>query len=426
MRSHNVILLIALVLFSFSNSFEFTNLAEVKELRSSTYGNSLIETISMTLANAGSIDEVKKLLTDLLYKLNSDQIQADKDWAKLNKQLTDKINRLTQEIAELETQISLDEAEKKKNEKLRDQSIVNLAQYNAQLRHNLDALTFNDANRKKDIEEYRKSVQEHGDVINAIEAVIRELKKLTGSVSGRARPTHVNEIAAEKRDREYAEASRPKPAARITSKVGTKPAATTRPAFNARPAGNAATRPAGKSATKANKSKTDKLMRSFVELTGDEAEAQLFLEMATSADQRQLLKLIQLLQSLSLSTKNSLNDDEAHERKSLKTFNQLRDSLTADNKKLDAAIAEQTKNLAHYKSEVARLSKKIAEEKILLESKKVERTVTIKQRQDAENQYKHDKAERDSERKIIQKLQKVVDERLANMSKFLRTETGAF
>jgi hypothetical protein len=403
MRSHNVILLIALVLFSFSNSFEFTNLAEVKELRSSTYGNSLIETISMTLANAGSIDEVKKLLTDLLYKLNSDQIQADKDWAKLNKQLTDKINRLTQEIAELETQISLDEAEKKKNEQLRDQSIVNLAQYQAQLRHNMDALTFNDENRKKDIEEYRKSVQEHGDVINAIEAVIRELKKLTGSVSGKARPTHVSEIAAEKRDREYAA----QPAAR---KSGSKKSA---------PKG-------GKPAGKPNKSKTDKLKRSFVELTGDEAEAQLFLEMATSADQRQLMKLIQLLQSLSLSTKNSLNDDEAHERKSLKTFNQLRDSLTADNKKLDAAIAEQTKNLAHYKSEVARLSKKIAEEKILLESKKVERTVTIKQRQDAENQYKHDKAERDSERLVIQRLQKIVDERLANMSKFLRSETGAF
>lgn len=412
MRSHNVILLIALVLFSFSNSFEFTNLAEVKELRSSTYGNSLIETISMTLANAGSIDEVKKLLTDLLYKLNSDQIQADKDWAKLNKQLTDKINRLTQEIAELETQIALDEAEKKKNEKLRDQSIVNLAQYQAQLRHNMDALTFNDENRKKDIEEYRKSVQEHGDVINAIEAVIRELKKLTGSVSGKARPTHVSEIAAEKRDREYAAAKSAQPAARKSG--------------NRRPAPRPATRPAGKPAGKPSKSKTDKLKKSFIELTGDEAEAQLFLEMATSADQRQLMKLIQLLQSLSLSTKKSLNDDEAHERKSLKTYNQLKDSLTADNKKLDAAIAEQTKNLAHYKSEVARLSKKIAEEKILLESKKVEKRVTIKQRQDAENQYKHDKAERDSERKIIQKLQKVVEERLANMSKFLRSETGAF
>jgi hypothetical protein len=417
MRSHNVILLIALVLFSFSNSFEFTNLAEVKELRSSTYGNSLIETISMTLANAGSIDEVKKLLTDLLYKLNSDQIQADKDWAKLNKQLTDKINRLTQEIAELETQISLDEAEKKKNEQLRDQSIVNLAQYNAQLRHNLDALTFNDENRKKDIEEYRKSVQEHGDVINAIEAVIRELKKLTGSVSGRGRPTHVQEISAETRDRNYAASQKAQPAARksgnrrnVPRPTGVRPRPATRPLTGVRP----------------SQTKTDKLKRSFIELTGDEAEAQLFLEMATSADQRQLLKLIQLLQSLSLSTKKSLNDDEAHERKSLKTFNQLRDSLTADNKKLDAAIAEQTKNLAHYKSEVARLSKKIAEEKILLESKKVERTVTIKQRQDAENQYKHDKAERDSERLIIQRLQKIVDQRLANMSKFLRSETGAF
>ena len=371
MRSHNVLLLIALVTFSFSNAFEFTNLAEVKELRSSTYGNSLIETISLTLANAGSIDEVKKLLNDLLYKLNKDQEYSDKAWDKLNKKLLAKIAKLKKEIEDLETQIALDESEKKKYEGLRDEARKNLKQYRAQLAHNQEALKSNEINRKNDIEEYKKSVQEHNDVINAIEAVVKQLRKLIGSISGAGKPSHVTETAAETRDREY-------------------------------------------------------LKKSFVQLTQDEEEAMLFVEMATTADQYALKKLIALLNELSDSSKKSLNDDEAHEARSLKTYTKLKNALNEDNKNLESAITAQKKNLARYKSEIARLAKKIAEEKKLLESKKIEKKTTEKQRQDAENQYISDKAERASEKKIITRLQKIVDERLANMSKFLRSNTGAF
>src|SRR4051812_37299246 len=107
MRSYNVFLLIALVTISFSNAFEFTNLSEVKELRSSSYGNSLIETISLTLQNAGSINDVQKLLDDLLYKLNKDQEDADKLWEKTNKDLLAKIEALRLEIEALDRQIAL-------------------------------------------------------------------------------------------------------------------------------------------------------------------------------------------------------------------------------------------------------------------------------------------------------------------------------
>jgi chromosome segregation ATPase len=362
------------VTFSFSNAFEFTNLAEVKELRSTTYGNSLIETISLTLANAGSIDEVKRLLNDLLYKLNKDQQDADRAWEKLNKQLTEKIARLKREIQELDAQIALDVSEKKKFEGLKVQSEKNLVQYRAQLNHNQEALALNEANRKKDAEEYRKSVEEHNDIINAIEAVLKELRKLVGSISGQGKPAHVEELAAEKRDREYAA----------------------------------------------------KLKKSFVQITGDEEEAQLFVEMATTADQNALKKLIGLLTQLQDSTKQSLNDDEKHEARSLATYKKLKEILTEDNKKLDASINEQTRNLNRYKSEIARLSKKIADEKALRKSKKVEKKTTEKQRQDAENQYRADKAERASERKVIERLQKIVKDRLDNMSKFLRDSTGSF
>jgi hypothetical protein len=373
MRSYNVLLLIALVTISFSNAFEFTNLSEVKELRSSSYGNSLIETISLTLQNAGSINDVQKLLDDLLFKLNQDQEESDKAWEKSNKALVEKIETLRLEIEALDRQIALDKDEKADNEKKRDQAVENLKQFNAQLTHNADSLAQNEENRKKDDAEYKKSVQEHADVVNAIEAVMQELLKLQGSVSGVAKPVHVEEIAAETRDAAHAA-----------------------------------------------------LKNSFVQLTRDDTEAMIFVQMATSADQAALAKLISLLQGLSDSTKKSANDDVEHEEKSLATYKSLKASLEEDTTKLREAVKEQEKNLKTYVDRVAALESKIFEEEKLVASKRTERASTVKERDDKEAQYKADKTEREREREVIKRLQQIVADRLANMSKFLRAQTAGF
>lgn len=370
MRSYNVLLFTVLVAISYSNAFEFTNLAEVKALRSSSYGNSLIETISMTLQSAGNIEEVTKLLDELLFKLNHDQQEATKAWDLENARLKKKIEDLTEEIEALKKQIALDKAEKLRYEGLRDQAIANLEQYRTQLAANLKSLEVNEVNRKRDIEEYQKSVTEHNDVINAIEAVVAELSKLIGSVSGDAKPVHVEEIEAEKRDREYA------------------------------------------------------LQKSFAQLTKDETETMLFIQMATQADQAALAKLIELLNTLSNNTKQSLNQDEEHEANSKASYELLKSHLTEDNEKLDKAITEQDKNLKTYTAEIERLAKKIQEEEELQKSKETEKASAEKERAQKEEQYKSDKAERENEAAVIKKLQKIVEERLANMSKFLSQHSG--
>jgi hypothetical protein len=371
-RTYNAILLVALISLSFSNAFEFTNLQEVKDLRTNSYGNSLIETISLTLQSTGSIKDVQKLLDDLLFQLNADQEAADKKWKEEEAKLKAKEEQLKSEIEELRKTIALKEGQLKALEEKIATAITNLAQYSAQLVADQKNLVALDAQREKDKTESAQSVRDHNDVINAISAVVAELSKLKGSVSGQDKPAHVEEIEQEKRDREY------------------------------------------------------KLQKSFLQINRDETEALLFAQLATTADQAALQKLIDLLNQLSENTKKSMNDDAEQEEKSKKTYETLKVTINADIANLTKNIKEQTENKKKYEEEAAKLKKEIEEHKVLKKSKEDELAATTKERLQKEQQYLHDKAERANEKLVIQKLQKIVEERLANMSKFLKDKTGAF
>jgi len=154
------------------------------------------------------------------------------------------------------------------------------------------------------------------------------LSKLVGSISGEGKPTHVEDIAAEKRDREY------------------------------------------------------KLKKSFVQITRDEEEALIFAELATTADQNALATLIGLLRQLSDSTKKSLNADEAQETESVNNYNKMKASLNADNVKLVQMIADQDKNQKTYDANVKRLTTEIAQLTALISSKEKERAATKKEQDD--------------------------------------------
>jgi len=82
-------------------------------------------------------------------------------------------------------------------------------------------------------------------------------------------------------------------------------------------------------------------------------------------------------------------------------------------------IAAETKNHALYVKRVQELTVKIAEKEALREALMKELEATKKERETKEAQYKADKAQRDSERKVIEKLQNIVKQRLQNMSKYL-------
>jgi hypothetical protein len=371
MRSSNVILFIALVVISFSNAFEFTSLAEVKELRSTSYGSSLIETISISLANNGNVEQVQSLLTDLLTRLIHDQEAADVAWKKEKTRLNNRITTLANEIVELRRQIAIDENDKITNLNKRDRAIKNLKQYRQQVADNNAALSLNQINRQKDRAAFEVSEREHWDVINAIDLTIKQLSKLVGSVSGKAKPIHVHENAAEERDRKYAA-----------------------------------------------------LKHSFSQITQDEAEAVAFAELATSADQAALAKLIELLRHLETDTKKSLADDNAHESASLKSYSSLRALLIQDNSRLASAISEQEKRLAHYIAEIERLTVKIGNERRLVTSKLAEKAATIKERDQKQAQYTADTAERTSERKVVTKIQSIVNTRLASMTAFLKSKAN--
>ena len=372
MKSTNVILIVALLAISYSNAFEFDSLVEVQELKGSAYGNSLIETVSLSLTSGGSINDVQKLLDELLFKLNQDQISSDRAWEKLNKTLTDKINELKTTIEQLRVKIAALRREIADYKAKIAQGQKNVIQYNSQKNANIAHLASLKASRNRDAAHYRKSVEEHNDVLNAISAVLKELGRLVGSVSGKGKPVHVAENQYEKRDREFA------------------------------------------------------LKKSFVQITESEMEAQIFAELATTADQNALLKLVGYIKQLELNIKKSLNDDQEHETRSKSLYKQLVATLKADNEKLNKLIESQSANINTYTQRVAKLRLEVAANERLMKSKQTELELTIKVRRDRENQYLSDKAQRDQERVVIQKLIRIVKKRLDNMSKFLRSSTGAF
>jgi hypothetical protein len=367
MRPYNLLLIIALI--SYSNCFEFTNLLEVKELRKSSYGNSLVETISLTLQNSGNIEEVEKLLNDLEFKLHEDQRQADKEWEKKKAELEQKIQELKEKIEELRIQIV--DAEKRLEElkQLIKKSEENISQYNSQHAENIAALEQLAKNRAADEEEYRRSVQEHDDLLNAIEQVINELTKLAGSISGQAKPDHVEEIEAETRDREA-----------LKNQVYT----------------------------------------SFLQVTKNEREALAFAQIASKADHNALQKLINLLLDLADATKTSRNADEEHEAKSQAANTQLYATLNEDNKNLVKLLEDQKSNLEKYENEAAQKTQELLDLKAEKDRKEHELQETEQELKDRMKQYEADKAERNNEITVIQRLKKVVETRLNNMSAFLR------
>jgi len=365
-----VILVVALIFLSCANAFEFTNLLEVKQLRKTNYGNSLIETISLTLQNSGKIEEVTSLLTDLAYKLNKDQEDADSEWKTKKQELQDTIDGLTTDIETLRVDIVNIENRIAELQTLIDQSNTNIAQYNTQYAENVATIKELADNRAKDEAEYAQSVSEHNDLINAIEQVISELQKLQGSISGVGKPSHVQEIDQETRDREYA------------------------------------------------------LQSSFIQVTKNKKSATKFAQMAVKADQAGLKALIGLLNDLLESTKASLNADTQHESDSAAAEATLSANLSNDNASLQTLLTDQNAHLTAYTSEQQEQQTTLGQKQDEKSRKETELAATIQEMADRQKQYDDDTAERASELAVIQKLQKIVNDRLANMSSFLRSDVN--
>jgi len=372
-------LIFILVLFTLNltitNTFDISSFVELGDLQQDPYGKSLIETIQMSMKNApgGKIENIQNLLDDLLMKLINDQKKADEDWAKEKARLDARIAALNLDIAKLKAEIAKLKKEKAVNEQKRDLSKKNIAQYTAQRVQDQNSLKQIAQRRKADRTAYEASVKEHAAIIGAIEQVIVELSKLRGSVSGIGRPSHVSAIANENRDAAW--------------KAGVK--------------------------------------KSFIEIIGDDDdETNAFIELATEADQAALEKLIALLNNILRNTKKSLSDDEKAEAQSVASFHKIKTSLVGDIASLDSLLKRQQANLDGYIKKINELTITIGIRVSILHSRQLELKNTTEERASKLSHYNADTAHRSKEKLVIQRVQKIVKERLAAMSRFLRSNVN--
>ncbi len=261
-----------------------------------------------------------------MFKLNADQARDTRRWRRENRRLLRKIRRLTKRINKLRRKIFRLLSLKAKFKRLRNRARKNLIQYRKQNAHNYRALRDNNIRRAKDHKDFLKSQSQHQDVINALTSVLKELRKIVGSVSGRGKPKHVRMNAEEKRDLRH------------------------------------------------------RLKKSFVQITKDEAEIQAFVEVATEADQRALAKLMRALIHIRNGTRRSYNNDLMNERRSRKVFRRLRRILKKDNKRLKSLIRHQVKNLKFYIRKIRKLIAKIVTTRKLRRALIAEKKEEIKER----------------------------------------------
>ena len=225
--------------------------------------------------------------------------------------------------------------------------------------------------RNADASIYKTNIQNHQDLIMAIDAVVAELSKLKGSISGVNKPVHIKDIDAETRDRNFKNAAKPA------------------------------------------------LLEIF-----SESDIDSFLEVATSADQDQLAKLIGMLNSLKRSAQKSLADDDQNEQDSIKIFNVALARLEADIKLLTESIKRQQDNLAKYTAQKISLETEISDKSALKVKNEQFLAQTIEIRRQEKLKYESDMRGRNREKEIIKRLQKIVDEKLARMKEFLKARVN--
>jgi len=343
---------------------------ELSDLKGDSYAESLIQTINSALAaKGGKIEAIQDLLLELLNKLNADQKTADSAWdaryRSLNKtisdtqalidRLWDEITKATKKRADLNALIVKGEA--------------NLKQYASQLSNDKATLQQLHIKRNSDHNNYKENVSQHQNLILALEAVIKALTELRGSVSA-GRPTHVGAITEEIRDEAW-------------------------------------------------RKKHPALLEIF---TDDDIN--MFVQVATEADQDSLDKLIGMLNDLVRSTRKSLADDQEAENESVRVYNQLVIRLNTDIGLLNTAITKQNANLKSYRKTVNELTIEI-NTKTDLRNKNIKfRDQTIEIRRQEKLKYEEDTRHRNYERTIINKLRKIVDEKLAKMKEFLRAKVN--
>jgi len=203
MKHLNVCLILCLALLSSINSFQFSSLLEVQQLKSNIFGSNLIETIALTFQSnnkVGAAKEVLTMLEDLRNQLKSDQSTDTSIFENKRAEFDNHIEKLDNEISKLTTEIDALNLEIQRLTDLITQSDKNILSFKARI-ENLNALlTEMKAANDNDNIYYKQKIIELEKVYQAFSSVLVRLEKLVGSVSARQAPGHVNLTDSEKRD----------------------------------------------------------------------------------------------------------------------------------------------------------------------------------------------------------------------------------
>lgn len=369
MRSKNVFLILVLLSIQiYSLKFDFTQLAEVKEMNSDPYANSLIQTINTQLnAKGGKIESIQNLIDQLYGKLITDQTHADKDWYErerfLNATIYDThtlVLKLSEQVTSAQKKLSVTNLKIARGER-------NVKEYSTQYTQEKLMVIKLGMKRNADHDIYKQNVYNNQNLLLALEQVIIALRNLKGSISGANKPSHVDENGAESRDREF------------------------------------------------RKKHSAALLQIF---TDDDIDN--FVEIATKADQLGLYKLIGLLESLSISAQKSLDDFQEDERKSIKFFNVLNTNLNHDILKLESLISRQKGNLKAYYSYKNSLLVEIREKSNLMRKNQEFLKQTKESRRVESLKYQSEKRARHREMRVVRKIERIVKEKLARMNAFVK------
>lgn len=364
MNGKSFFLIVVLLTICSVNSFDLLSLPEIKSISNTDFGKNLIQTMSLSLSKAGdaNIDQMKKLLEDLLAKLTGELSALDNTWAIESKRLNDAITKVRKELEDTKTELALTKKELEDLIVKFQEAKKRLEEYHNHIKDNKLEIEAIKEKRAKDAAEYQNSQDEHNIVIEAIDQVVKILQKLIGSISGNGRPEHVQEIAEETRDQ---------------------------------------------------------MKKAFIQMKRTEEEADLFVQLATKADQAALEKLITLLLKLKVNTEKSKHDDEADEVKSKSTFEKLLDDLTLDIANLDKLAGAQALNIEKYNKQKGELEIKVGELEKLVSKLETDLKLLQEELAKKEAEYKKNRAEMESEIEVVKRLQVIVNERLAKTHEFL-------
>jgi hypothetical protein len=441
MKYLNVFLLITIAIISNANSFQFSSLEEVQELKTTVFGSNLIETISLTFANGPKADagrQVLAQLNELKNQLDTDQRNDNLTFDTKSAAFKKHIANLTREIRLLHEEIQRLAAEIARLAVLIAKATKNIASFELRIK-NLNVLLEQMALANlEDNKYYNQKISDLGRLYDAFSRIITKLNKLQGSTSGVNKYSHIKATASEQRD-----------AAWRASQDATKPVGpTTRPAGDIRPIEvrpsrqarsirpiivNRPTSPAknikpivvrtAKNTKFVEIEEEEKKFMSFLQVENTEStemklkmamEYTNFLQSTVEADQAALKKLVVILSRIQDEQLAKKQATIAHLARINRTYKKIRRATLKEITANRVALKRQTENRAKYmaqktKAEVLKAQKEAR--KALLEK---EKDINEKLLTSLTTTYQNEKAARAQESKVVAILQRIVERRLLN------------